>query len=251
MRRLWSDSIIPKKAIGLSMFITLLLSSLLISTAAIANGETKQLAVSGPMVLFSDMLTYKVNEQMDILPDSKRQWSLHDIQTPELQMKFQPANGESSYGYTSAAYWVRLNIRNESSSDKWEISLLNPLMDKIDIFFPGFELAKDRNNPTYNVKLPPGQISTIYMRFETAGSMIILLRLSEQSALYETTYTEFLMYGLYYGMILIIIVICTPSTDPLSIRRFSIISFIFSVIRFHSLYGMDLPGNFLESTHSL
>lgn len=208
MRRIRVDSS-ALKAIRLSFFIILMLSALSGSPAAMAAGSESQ--HSAPLVLTNESLTYIANEQMDVLPDSKRQWSLEDIQTAELQSKFQPANGKSAFGYASSSYWIRLNLENKSSSGNWEMSLLNPLMDKIEVFAPaaqGYTPLNDMNRqyPTYEINLQPGQTNTLYIHCETWGSMIIPLRIAEQSTLYESVHTEFFLYGLYYGMILIIIV---------------------------------------------
>ncbi|MFB9278766.1 7TM-DISM domain-containing protein [Cohnella cellulosilytica] len=55
---------------------------------------------------------------MEVLEDAQRQWTVKDVQSPELQQRFRPAGGKSSFGYTSSAYWVRVTLNNESSNDK-------------------------------------------------------------------------------------------------------------------------------------
>ncbi|WP_158602235.1 sensor histidine kinase [Cohnella endophytica] len=179
------------------------------STKAMASDITAQ--HSSPVVLSDDSLSYRLNEQMDVLPDGKRQWTFKDIQTTELQSQFQPAKGESAFGFAASSYWIRLSLENESASEQWEISLLNPLMDIVQVFAPRIQgstpLADiNRQYPTFELKLPVGQAVTLYVHCETWGSMIIPLRLSEQSTVYDSEHTEFLLYGLYYGMIVIIIV---------------------------------------------
>ncbi|QJD84668.1 sensor histidine kinase [Cohnella herbarum] len=149
---------------------------------------------------------YSINARMDVLEDAQRQWTMDDLQSPELQNQFQPARGKSSFGYTSSAYWVRVTINNESSNDRWELSVINSIMDKIDIYPTKTLITKNRLYPSYEITLPQGQKTTIYMRFETYGSMIIPLRLMAQSSMYDKMSNELLFYGFYYGMITVIAV---------------------------------------------
>ncbi|QGQ98077.1 hypothetical protein EHS13_25915 [Paenibacillus psychroresistens] len=209
MRGLRGNSFSKTKAIGLSSFVILMLTVLLGSTTIFANGTANQ--HSGSLILSDVPFTYIVNEQMDVLPGSNQEWSLEDILTTELQSQFQPAKGKSAFGYGSSSYWIRINIKNASSSEQWEVSLLNPLMDKIEVFDPAAQgstpiMDMNRQYPTYAINLLPGHSATLYIHCETWGSMIVPLRIAEQSTLYESVHIEFLLYGLYYGMIMIIIV---------------------------------------------
>lgn len=147
---------------------------------------------------------YSLNARMEVLEDAGRTWTLEDVQSPALQRQFQPAGGKSSYGYTLSAYWVRVTLNNESSNDRWELTVMNSLMDTIDIYPSNALIAKNRLYPSYEIILPKEKLTTLYMRFETYGSMIIPLRLMAQSALYDDTSNEVLFYGIYYGMITVI-----------------------------------------------
>ncbi|BBI36611.1 sensor histidine kinase [Cohnella abietis] len=195
--------------LAIAIIILLTLTALMGSTNVMAKEQAT--SYSEPLLLSDNALTYIVNEHMDVLPDSNREWSLTDIQTTELQSKFQPANGKSAFGYAASSYWIRLKVENQSTSEQWEISLINPLMDKIQVFAPSIQGSTPytdlkRQYPTYAINLPPGQAATLYIHCETWGSMIIPLRIAEQSTTYESVSIESLLYGLYYGMILLIIV---------------------------------------------
>ncbi|WP_158602431.1 sensor histidine kinase [Cohnella endophytica] len=145
-----------------------------------------------------------INAQMEILEDAQRQWSIEDLQSPALQQLFQPARGKSSFGYSLSAYWVRFTLKNDSSNEKWELTVINSLMDKIDMYPSEPLITEHRLYPSYEITLPQGHETTIYMRFETYGSMIIPLRLAAQSTVYNKMSNELLFYGIYYGMMLVI-----------------------------------------------
>jgi Signal transduction histidine kinase len=186
----------------LNAIMLAIVCALAFSPAVSAMGTTE-----GAELSISDHeSSYSINARMEVLEDAQRQWSMKDLQSPALQQQFQPARGQSSFGYTSSAYWVRVTLNNESSNDKWELTVLNSIMDQIDIYPSAPLITKNRLHPSYEITLPRDQQTTIYMRFETYGSMIIPLRLTAQSALYDKMSNELLFYGFYYGMITVIAV---------------------------------------------
>ncbi|WP_338554327.1 sensor histidine kinase [Paenibacillus sp. KS-LC4] len=148
---------------------------------------------------------YSVNYNMAILEDKEGSWSLTDVQSPKLQNQFVPVEGKSSFGYTRSVYWMKITIRNESRSEYWQLSLQNPLMDHFNVYSSA-EVKRIRHHyPSYSLQLPAHLDTTIYMRFETPGPFIIPMRLTEPDAIYEKTSLEFVLYGLYYGIILTIV----------------------------------------------
>ncbi|MCD9026438.1 sensor histidine kinase [Cohnella silvisoli] len=184
------------------MIMMYIFCAIALSPAVSAMGTTGGAELS----IADNERSYSINAQMEVLEDTQRQWSMQDLQSPALQQQFQPARGKSSFGYTLSAYWVRVTLNNESSNDKWELTVINSLMDKIDIYPPETLITKHRLYPSYQITLPQGQKTTIYIRFETYGSMIIPLRLTAQSTLYNNMFNELLFNGIYYGMILVIAV---------------------------------------------
>lgn len=186
----------------LCLLIIYLLCAFLAAPAASAEGAS---GVS-ELALVDGKLNYSINANMDVLDDPGRRWSLEDVQSPGVQERFYPAKGKSSFGYTSSAYWVRVTIRNESSSSKWELSLYNPLVDKMEMYAPGGATPVNRHYPTYAVNLPPGQVATLYIRFEASGSMLLPLSLNEPSSVYGNVYGQLLLHGVYFGATLIIVI---------------------------------------------
>lgn len=149
---------------------------------------------------------YIVNDYMEILEDKKKRWTLQDVQSPELQSRFEPAEGRASFGYTESAYWIKVTVRNASGSSEWQLALRNPLMDHFDLYSSAEAEPIRQHYPAYSLRLPTDTDTTVYMRFETPGSFIVPLRLNEPAAIYSKTSTEFMMYGLYYGIILTIVI---------------------------------------------
>lgn len=172
-----------------------------IAPAASAEGTN----ADSVLVLVDGQRNYSINAHMDVLKDPSRLWSFEDVQSPALQEQFQSAKGKSSFGYTSSAYWVRVTIRNETSGAKWELSLYNSLVDTMEVYAPGGAVPINRHYPTYELNLLPGQTTTLYVRCEASGSMLLPLGLTEPSAVYGNTYGQLLMHGVYFGAVIIIV----------------------------------------------
>lgn len=179
-----------------------LLYALCVAPAARAEGTNGEAA----LVLIEGRSNYSLNAHMDVLEDPSGQWSLEDVRSPGMQEQFRPAKGESSFGFTSSAYWVRLTVRNETSSAKWELSLYNSLVDTMEVYAPGGAVPINRHYPTYELNLLQGQTSTVYIRCEASGSMLLPLGLTEPSAVYGHAYGQLLMHGVYFGAVLIIVI---------------------------------------------
>ncbi|TDF93039.1 sensor histidine kinase [Paenibacillus piri] len=187
------------------VLIWLTIAGMLAASPTVTAAQT-QAGGGMKLSLVDEISTYSLNRQMDILEDPQGKWSIEDVQSPAMQDQFRPAKGKSSFGYTSSAYWVRAVIVNDSSNSRWEISVLNPLMDRIAIYPAAEMISVHRHYPTYQVLLQPGEQTTIYMRFETYGSMMLPLQLIAQSALYDSMHNQLLYSGIYNGVLLVIMV---------------------------------------------
>ncbi|TBL80100.1 sensor histidine kinase [Paenibacillus thalictri] len=171
-----------------------------------------------------------INQDMDVLEDPDGQWTLTDVQSPAVQQLFRPARGKSSFGYTSSAYWVRFTLSNESSNEHWELRVINSIMDKITVYPQLPLITEHRNYPSYQMHLARGEATTVYMRFETYGSMLIPLQLTPVPALYNTMYGELLFYGIYYGTLMVIAVF--QFVLYLYTRSRSYLFYLFNVLSF-------------------
>ncbi|WP_168121833.1 sensor histidine kinase [Paenibacillus sp. HB172176] len=171
---------------------------------------------------------YSVNDYMEILEDKDGAWTLTDVQSPELQSQFRPVEGKSSFGYSKSVYWMKATIRNESGSESWLLSLQNPLMDHFNVYSSSQAERITHHYPSYSLQLPPFSDTTIYMRFETPGAFIVPLQLTEPAAIYEKTSLEFVLYGLYYGIILTIVMYMLSLYS--SIRNIAYIYYILYIL---------------------
>lgn len=145
------------------------------------------------------------------------------ISRPDDQWRLAP-NGSATLGITSSAYWLRFTITNRTSE---RLNLVAELaysqLDDVTfhVFSDGLQQKEVRTGdalPFYpreidhphmllRFTLAPAQSNTIYVRVETAGSMILPLQLWRENGFFEAASKEQKMHFFYYGSLMVIILI--------------------------------------------
>ncbi|MCD9022166.1 sensor histidine kinase [Cohnella silvisoli] len=172
--------------------------------------------VSAPgnrMALTDEEKNYKINAQMDILPDEEGQWTFQEAASPSFSKSYQSALGKSAFGLSARTYWIRVTVENQSSREEWVMRLFNPVVDEFDIYIgskdgSGNDLAfvGDRIEDHYwsqKLHLPSNQPVTLYMRASTDGSMILPIELMDDNTFRNQIRDEYILFGLYYGFVLL------------------------------------------------
>ncbi|MDX1754575.1 MAG: diguanylate cyclase [Marinobacter sp.] len=127
-----------------------------------------------------------------------------------------------SFGYGDQAYWFRVAVQyggNLEASAYLEIAY--PVLDQVDVYLVnGGELRKSwrlgDKQPFYErpvlhrnflvpLLLPPNQVQTLFLRVETTSSMQVPLTLWRQEAFHASDQAGNLFEGLYFGIVLVMI----------------------------------------------
>ncbi|QJD85378.1 sensor histidine kinase [Cohnella herbarum] len=156
------------------------------------------------MTLTDDMKEYWVNLQMDVLPDEEGKWTFEEAASPSFSDRYRPASGQSAFGLSAKTYWMRVTFENRSAREQWVLRLMNPVVDEFDIFIR--EEVENRIPDHYwsqKIHLPSNQSITLYMRATTDGSMILPVQLLEENAFRDQQRNEYILFGLYYGFVLL------------------------------------------------
>ncbi|HMB57672.1 MAG TPA: diguanylate cyclase [Arenimonas sp.] len=163
-----------------------------------------------------------VNEQFREIPAATAMALFEDTtaKLPFDQVRaaaFTPVGTRNTgFGFSKSAWWVRVDLRNTGVSDL-EIDLRQdyPLIDYIDLWqqdgsgkwqvlHTGDRLVFG-SRPIANrdfifpLRIAAGQTRTIYLRYETSGSMNIGLTLASPHRVLESVSLEQLAYGFYFG----------------------------------------------------
>ncbi len=194
------------------------------------------------LMYFSDINNSKSFSEISSLPFAN-QFQLH---TSYLNKDFLP----------NATYWVRLPVRHRADSKKaWLLEFYDQTIDKIDVFIPqqngtyqvikwgdeqpfkdrlfwhkNFELMLDMKKDTvmfYYFKVQSHEFADIRIAFRSTNRFIYY------------ALNEYFLFGIFYGMILIISIY--NFLTFLAIRERKFIYYIFYILSV-ALYAMSLDG---------
>ena len=141
---------------------------------------------------------------------SSDQWQLMDKAYP-------------SFGFTDQSIWLRLTLTNQAQAQRYVAQFEYPLLDEIDYYYPDanghyqhkrtgdqfpFEerLLKDRYF-SFPIALEQNQTVTLYWRLASRDTLIVPLNVYSEDRYQSAQRFSLLFFGMYYGAILIIMLI--------------------------------------------
>jgi two-component system, sensor histidine kinase LadS len=152
------------------------------------------------------------------------------------------------YGPKDMAVWIAFRLRNESTQD-WYLEAGTPFMQQIDLYtrteagtFSHQAAGSDRpfaerpvrtNTFIFPLNLPPGGEKTYYLRLQSNSVLHFSLRAGTMQALYEYNHPLDLANGVYFGIILTLILY----------NLFVFISLRDRAYLYYVLYILFLSGN--------
>jgi diguanylate cyclase len=137
--------------------------------------------------------------------------------------EWRPDGGESiNLGYGDKVYWFRFQLTNSTSAlESLYLEVAYPVLDHIEFYMlegerlleshvlgdekPFDERLIEHRNFLIPLTLTPGTSRTAYLRVETTSSMQLPLVLWQRDALFVAEQSRNLFEGLYYGIVLVMI----------------------------------------------
>lgn len=183
----------------------------------IASGENQ------PFMITDRLKEQPVSFYTDYLKLSADSLSLYEIIANQQALPFKATGMEDiNFGFSKDIFWLRLRIINQSSaSDKWILESSYPIIDSLTFFIQDansqwqtihtgdmipFSLRNfaDRRL-VLPLDIPVGQERLLFIKVKTASSILLPLRLKHQDTFYETNSIAELAYGIYYGIIMVML----------------------------------------------
>ena len=180
------------------------------------------------LILNDEQGKYLLGAYLEVLEDPQKQWTLEDVSSAEFGGRFVSNQVEvPGFGFTSSAYWVRFQLRNESREIlRWLLELKYAVMHSIDLYLApadcqpvteqclileqhgGARLpfaARDFEHRDFIFRLPLaiGQSYTVYLRVENSDALIVPLTLWNPEMHVQQNQTEQVILGMFYGILLI------------------------------------------------
>jgi two-component system, sensor histidine kinase LadS len=153
--------------------------------------------------------------------DPTESLTLEDILQPQYQNQFLLSDQEKpGFGKGNFSVWIRLHIeREEEVSQPWKLEVSYPNYDTLQMFYPHGEkwqvvtvgdlqpfTQRPFHHRTFVFDLPAElDGSPLYFRISSKGSLIFPATLYTPEQLHQTHAKEELIYGVFYGIMLVML----------------------------------------------
>ncbi len=182
-----------------------------------------QAAHSQTLILDASQFTespLKLTPFLSFLEDPAQKLQLEDVRTAEVSARFKAdsrATDALSFGYTSSAYWIRLNLSNSSEQPLFRLLEINySRLSHVDFYrlddsggvqqvhtgnvLPASSRAYRNRNYVFPVSLPPHASQTLYLRLQSAASIIVPARLWTPDAFQTYERDDYASQSWYFGI---------------------------------------------------
>ncbi len=164
---------------------------------------------------------YHAGTYPEYLEDTDRNFGIEDVSSFAYDRRFVPLLAENiHFGLSQSAYWLRFRIRNTSDSENtWLLEFGNSRLHFVELYIPrkgsrGFTVKKggyyspvrreiQHRNFVFSFELLPGQEQTLYLHIRSIAVQTPLT-LWSSAAFTRKALTENLLFGLFYGAMLMI-----------------------------------------------
>lgn len=201
--------------VSLMRAFTGLLTVLLMSAPTLAGAAEQAILVTPSSAIES---------QFSVWEDPEGQAELGQVRRLDDDRWQSVPSGSATFGITPSAYWLRFAVANQTTE---RLSLIAELaysqLDDVvfHVFADGKQIQHvetgdtrafyprqvDHPNMLLRLDLPPGQRHTVYVRVETAGSMILPLNVWHANEFFSAAGDEQKLHFFYYGSLTVIILI--------------------------------------------
>jgi PAS domain S-box-containing protein len=202
----------------------LLLITLILATLLPAILPPRATAATAPVPYQRGQEVYILGSHLDILEDKAGNLTINEISAPELAGKFFPSpNEKPNWGFSPSVFWARFSAAGNFDPDQqWLLELDYSLLDHVDIYLPradGSYLLKksgdllpfrerEIQNRNLLVSLPQSALtgSPIYLRIASGSTISLPMTIWSARAFLKSDHNEQFLLGIYYGIILLVIV---------------------------------------------
>ena len=150
--------------------------------------------------------------------------SLKEIQ--ENQNEWLPYNKPIYKGFNNGVYWFRIELENNKPQI---LSLPESHISKVNLYYNSLEITRQQNTRyiTYAVEPKPNNL-TCFLRVNCLLEGRIPIKIEETKAYYQSELKEYMIIGIYVGLVLCIIILNMLSYT--SFKEITYIHYIFMVI---------------------
>jgi signal transduction histidine kinase len=190
----------------------ILIAALFALLAQICCAQSQQAILLQPNSPHEDL-----SGRMAVLVDAGHDLTLADVTGPAYARRFLPLAGNLSFGFSTAAVWLRFDMRRAAASTpQWWLEIAPSITDYVDLYVPNADGSyserrsgdslpfEDREiayqNPVFKLDLPPDRQQTFYVRVAGKNPLSVRLTAWQPAAFAAAIADERMLYGLLFGM---------------------------------------------------
>lgn len=175
-------------------------------------------AVDQEEIIFNDELyILEIKENIWLYDDERSELNIDSMISLNLFEKQKQA--VPNLGIGTSTHWVRMIIRNKSSSNELLLELAQPTIDNVTLYgiFDGevfsevklgmgesyFNRKYDHQNFLFDLHLPKGIQQTYILKIESRNPIMLPLYLGKKERIMESLMLRDLVFGIYIGTILV------------------------------------------------
>lgn len=202
-----------------------------------------------------------LGKAMQVYEDLDGSASIAQVSAPGFAKHFRPHHEDVlNAGYSTSVFWLKVELRPIAAPGaaprQWLLELAYPPLDHLELYLPdssgSYRLARRtgdalpyqsrqilQNNYLFELQLPPGQVTTAYLRLHSQGSVQAPLALWSAQAYMEEQPTRLYVLGMIYGVLLVMLVY--NLFIYLSVRDVSYLYYILYIASF-GFYQVSVNG---------
>jgi len=198
--------------------------------------------------------------QVSFLRDPDSSLTLDEVRAADARGAFRPLTGNLGAGYTDETYWLRFSLRQQGDDRRWWLEVLPPFLDDVQLHLvhpdgsietrregdrqPRTASQLDHRSILFRLELSPGD-HTGYLRISTGSSMVAVLRVWHGRNLVESSFGQYLLSGLYLGLLAAVMLLIAINWLLLRSRLYLLYLAYIGMLLLHGLAYSGLAAQYI------
>ncbi|MFZ6679498.1 sensor histidine kinase [Undibacterium sp. Tian12W] len=199
-----------------------------------------------------------LDSAFQIFEDKSARMEIADLLKPSSNAEFRPLRGNLNVSFSKSAFWLKLDVQGSQAAlaQQWLMELSPVIIDDIRLYqvhpdgsttvhragdrLPFSSLELKHHYPLFQLQLPDTQVQHLYLRLQSSSAVFLRASLWESHAFVEHSSQVAMFMGIYYGVLLAMIVynlLLAISYRDVALRYYLFLSCV------SLLAGMSLNGH--------
>jgi two-component sensor histidine kinase len=169
-----------------------------------------------------DKQVYLIGEYLRVFKDNTHKVTIDEILNSKDNFPFNKSEiNVPNFGTSNATFWIEFTVKNNTKVNDVLLAIEFPELNIVNFYYPnnlgGYEVSKsgqwkkvserDFHHQYYifDLDLEPDQVKTYYLEIQTNEDVLFPVKVGTVEALYDSFNTQDFIFGVYYGILLIMI----------------------------------------------